>query len=171
MTNPRLRSLSGATRDRFMVTTDKQETLNGWEFPLQSARWVELFDTGSQTIAAGGASDYASEDIAVWMFDQLMLEFTIGGSTTDADVLITPKDSQANDLTYYLVMDTDNAAMDDIKAIFAQTGINSGGTAKHGVMVIDRIMGIHTVSIKGENDDGANGGTFNAKLYGRRFNY
>ena len=139
------------------------------KFEAASRRWVEIFASGAQALAAGGTTDYSSPQIEVWQFDQIMVEFRLVGTMDDADILITPVDSEGNTVGYYLIMDADNGGVDDIKAIFAQTAIDPSAADVYAVMVIDKFVGLHSITVQLENDDAVNAGTAYATVYGRRF--
>lgn len=142
--------------------------LTGFGWRRYSERWLLLYEA-SGTIAAAGASDFESASIEVWPFDEVIVEITLDGATTDADCGIRFRDiADAATLDGLNIRDYDTAAILDLAAAFQETTLNIGGTAQIHQYLLDHNLPKHIIRVFAENDDGVNAGTYTVKVYARR---
>lgn len=142
--------------------------LPGFQWRRFSDRWLLLYKA-SGAIAAAGASDFESASIEVWPFDEVIVEITLGGATTDADCGIRFRDiADAATLDGLNIRDYDTAAILDLVAVFQETALNIGGTAQIHQYLLDHNLPKHIIRVYAENDDVANAGTYTVKVYARR---
>jgi len=143
------------------------QTETTYSFRAQSRRWIKIYST-SGTIAAAGASDFESASIEIWLFDEVIVEITLDGATTDADCGIRFRDiADAATLDGFNIRDYDTAAILDLAAVFQETTLNIGGTAQIHQYLLDHNLPKHIIRVFAENDDATNGGTYSVNVYGR----
>lgn len=140
-----------------------------YSFRTQSRRWVKIHEeSGEVTDTGGAAPDWESSSIHVWMFDEVIVQFQLGGSQ-DMDYGIRfPRLDDGGLLTNVHIRDYDTAAILDIVGIFGVTGVDVKAADVYYQMYLDHTIPKHLIRLYVENDHATDDpGTFTVTVYGR----